>query len=119
SGTRHLPTPGTRTNPDLRLLHFRRSGTRSRRVGPPPVGQARPGARTNMATATAVKQPPTSKARAAGGIRSRRKELVNVDAKAVGETIPTETGGDGLTRPAVDPRVWELHVRYARTRDEE
>lgn len=56
-----------------------------------------------MATATAVKQPT-----AAG-----------VDAKVVGETIPTELGTDGFPKPAVDPAVWELHVRYARLRDQD
>jgi RNA polymerase sigma-B factor len=39
------------------------------------------------------------------------------DARFVGETIPTEPGGDGLPRPAVDPAVWALHARYFRHHD--
>lgn len=62
-----------------------------------------------MATPTAV-----NRARAAQAVTD-----AEVDAKTVGETIPTDLDRDGLPRPAVDPAVWAMHVRYARRRDSE
>lgn len=62
-----------------------------------------------MATATAVNNARTDRVVA--------DAEAAVDVKAVGETIPTDLDPDGLPRPAVDPAVWELHVRYARRRD--